>query len=97
MSKPHDIHNVTLISSLRGMLTPGMRKNLIKGAKVKVSSKGGWAQDSTAAITSDPESVNTRQGEDYFYWVKFETPQHDLSNDGPYESAQILSRYLNVL
>ena len=31
---------------------------------------------------------------DYFYIVKFDAAQHDLSEDGPYVMAQILSRYI---
>lgn len=65
------------------------------GARVSVSGIcGGWGNDSTGVIVGEPESVETVQGEDYWYWVQFEVPQHDLSNDGPYYKAQILSRCL---
>ena len=97
MKQFHDIQKVTLTSRLRGIFTPGIRKKIIVGTRVEVSKNGGWARDSTGVVTDGPESVNTRQGEDYFYFVKFDEPQHDLSEDGPYEKAQILSRYLNAL
>ncbi len=62
------------------------------GTQVLVSATcGGWRDDSHGVISSVPEPVKTVQGEDYFYWVQFDTPQHDLSNDGPYRKAQILS------
>lgn len=64
------------------------------GARVSVSAICGWRNDSTGVIVGEPESVATIQGEDYYYWVQFDTPQHDLSNDGPYYKAQILSRCL---
>ena len=46
MKKHHDIHKVTLISRLRGIFTPGIRKNFKLGTKVGLSKKGGWGQDS---------------------------------------------------
>ena len=70
------------------------KKRIPIGAVVEVSAEGGWRVDCEAKARSGPEPVETRQGEDYFYWVDFDVPQHDLSDDGPYESAQILSRYL---
>lgn len=73
-----------------------LKRRLEIGCKVEVSAEGGWAKNCVATVESGPESVETRQGEDYFYWVVFDEPQHDLSDDGPYESAQILSRYLTA-
>lgn len=65
------------------------------GTRVSVSGAcGGWRNDCEGVISSVPEPVQTVQGEDYFYWVQFDTPQHDLSDDGPYRKAQILSRCL---
>jgi len=64
------------------------------GAVVEVSAEGGWRTDCQGKVKCGPEPVETRQGVDYFYWVEFDEPQHDLSDDGPYEAAQILSRYL---
>jgi hypothetical protein len=55
---------------------------------------GGWRNDSHGVIVAAPEPVQTVQGEDYFYLVQFDSPQHDLSDDGPYSTAQILSRCL---
>ena len=72
-----------------------MKQDFSMGTRVLVSAVcGGWRNDCLAVISSTPESIQTVQGEDYSYWVKFDTPQHDLSNDGPYYKAQILSRCL---
>ena len=71
-----------------------LRKSFRIGDRVKVSLAGGWRKDFFGEIICGPESVQTLQGEDYFYWVDFDAPQHDLSEDGPYVKAQILSRYL---
>ncbi|KJV07417.1 hypothetical protein [Methylocucumis oryzae] len=74
-----------------------MRQIFAIGAKVVISgSCGGWRDDSKGVIISAAESVPTVKGEDYFYWVQFDTPQHDLSDDGPYYKAQILSRCLKI-
>ncbi len=54
----------------------------------------GWRTNFNGTICGEAESVQTVQGEDYWYLVEFDTPQHDLSNDGPYYKAQILSRCL---
>lgn len=67
------------------------------GDRVEVSKEGGWKNNFTAQVTGGPDSIRTRQGEDYYYWVEFDEPQDDLSEDGPYESAQILSRYLTKI
>lgn len=72
-----------------------MRQVFAAGARVSVSGIcGGWRTDSTGVIVGAPESVTTVQGEDFTYWVQFDVPQHDLSQDGPYYKAQILSRCL---
>jgi hypothetical protein len=72
-----------------------MRQAFAIGTQVLVSAVGGgWRNDFRGTISSTLETVQTVQGEDYFYWVQFDAPQHDLSNDGPYYKAQILSRYL---
>jgi hypothetical protein len=65
------------------------------GERVWVRAAGGWRKDFPGVIASLPEPVQTRQGEDFFYCVDFEAPQDDLSEDGPYVRAQILSRYLD--
>ena len=72
-----------------------MRQHFAVGARVLVSGTcGGWRNDSRGVIVAAPEPVQTVQGEDYFYWVQFDSPQRDLSDDGPYTKAQILSRCL---
>jgi len=72
-----------------------MRQTFPIGTRVFVSATcGGWRDDSRGVICGGPETIQTVQGEDYYYWVQFDAPQHDLSDDGPYYKAQILSRCL---
>jgi len=71
-----------------------LKQELPAGTRVFVSSQGGWRGDCLGFVRGDAESVQTVQGEDYFYWVEFDTPQHDLSEGGPYRKAQVLARYL---
>jgi hypothetical protein len=67
------------------------------GARVMVAATcAGWRQDCLGVVVSTAEKVETVQGEEHLYWVKFDTPQHDLSDDGPYDRAQVLSRCLNA-
>ena len=72
-----------------------MRQSFAIGERVSVSAAcAGWRDNSSGTICGGPEPVQTVQGEDYYYWVQFDSPQHDLSEDGPYYKAQILSRCL---
>ena len=72
-----------------------LRQRFVAGTRVVISGPcGGWRDDLVGTIRGDPVSVQTVQGEDYFYWVEFDTPQHDLGDDGPYYKAQVLSRCL---
>ena len=75
-------------------LGSGIRNKFDVGDRVLVSSGGGWEKDFIGTITDGPNSVETRQGEDYMYWVSFEEDQKDIDGDGPYYKAEILSRYL---
>ena len=74
-----------------------IRKNFKLGDKVKVSKEGGWQQDFLGSIDSLRENIETQQGEELAYMVKFDEPQHDLSDNGPYASSQILTRYLTKI
>jgi hypothetical protein len=66
-------------------------QSLAIGTRVLISARcAGWRNDVHGVICGGPEPVETMQGPDYFYWVKFDSPQHDLSDDGPYDKAQIL-------
>lgn len=38
--------------------------------------------------------VNTVDGPELSYWIRFDSPQLDAEGDGPYESAEVLDRYL---
>jgi hypothetical protein len=72
--------------------TPAPRQALFAiGARVWVSAScAGWRSDSLGTVVDMPEAVQTVRGEDHFYWVRFDSPQHDLSDDGPYDRAQVL-------
>ena len=41
--------------------------------------------------------VETMRGSERSYWITFDEPQRDTDGDGPYESSQVLERYLQVL
>lgn len=70
-------------------------QSLAIGSHVLVSATcAGWRNDFYGVICGGPERVETMQGQDYFYWIQFDSPQHDLSEDGPYYKAQILGRCL---
>jgi hypothetical protein len=72
-----------------------LRKMFPLGAKVLVSSRGGWRRDAAGIVVAGPESIHTLQGEDFYWWVEFLTPERDADNDGPYSRAQVLSRYID--
>lgn len=71
-----------------------LRKEFKVGTKVIVSSTGGWQRDAVGIIVAGPELIDTLQGQDFYWWVEFLTPERDLDNDGPYTKAQVLSRYI---
>jgi hypothetical protein len=61
---------------------------------------GPWRQVFTGTIDdmAAPEPVghpDARDGE-LAYWVDFDEPQHDTSDDGPYRMACIWGRYLRA-
>lgn len=74
-----------------------LKKRFEAGERVRVSAHAGWRKDVEGEIEGFPDPVVTNQGEDFFYLVRFDEPEHDLSEDGPYEMAQILSRYITKL
>lgn len=71
-----------------------LKQEFSPGARVIVSGAGGWRNDASGTIKGVPEVINIVQGEAFTYWVEFDEPQHDLSDDGPYYKAQVLSLYL---
>jgi len=75
-------------------MTETLRRTFSIGARVCVSAKGGWQRDAPGVVIAGPESVQTLQGEDFYWWVEFLQPERDLDNDGPYSKAQVLSRYI---
>lgn len=75
------------------------------GTRVRVIQDTGWAGpwrqefNGTIDVTMAPEPVGSpaaRAGE-LAYFVAFDEPQHDTSDDGPYRKAQIWDRYLMPL
>jgi hypothetical protein len=40
--------------------------------------------------------VQTLQGPERTYWITFDEPQQDAEGDGPYDSSQVLERYLEI-
>jgi len=76
---------------------PKLRQAFGIGVRVVVAGEcAGFRKNASGTVCEGPEPVQTLQGEDFFYWVEFDTPQHDLSNNGPYPKAQILSRCLTA-
>ncbi len=41
--------------------------------------------------------VQTLQGPERTYWIAFDEPQQDAEGDGPYDSSQVLERYLEIV
>jgi hypothetical protein len=71
-----------------------VRKTFQLGARVVVSSEGGWERNAVGTIVDGPEPIETLQGPEFYWWVQFATPERDIDGDGPYFKAQILSRYI---
>ena len=82
---------------LFGLMSVELKRAFALGTKVVVSAKCGWRNDCSGTIVSEPEPIATLQGEDWSYWVQFDAPQEDLSNDGPYRRAQVLSRCITQI
>ena len=76
------------------MSTTDQNKEFSLNSRVTVSSTGGWKKSSTGTICDGPELVETLQGVEFFYWVKFDESQEDINGTDKYCKAQILSRYL---
>lgn len=77
---------------------------LLAGTRVTVIQDehwaGPWRQVFSGTISgmAAPESVDHPMAHDgeLAYWVDFDEPQHDTSDDGPYRKAQIWARYLRA-
>jgi hypothetical protein len=54
------------------------------------------AQDSEGWVNAR-RIVSSLHGPLTFYWVEFDTPQDDADGDGPYQGAEIDSRYLSLV
>lgn len=57
---------------------------------------GPWP-DEPAGTVGTFDMVETMQGPERTYWVRFEEPQRDVDGDGPYRESQVLERYLERL
>lgn len=71
-----------------------LKQQFTIGDKVKVADDWDWPGSPVGVVSSVPDPIMTLQGEDYFYWVRFDPPARDSDGDGPYKSAQVLSRAL---
>lgn len=63
---------------------------------------GPWPDEPTGTVVASPqgsasETVETTSGVRRMYWVVFDEPQFDVEGDGPFPSAQVLDKYLEVL
>jgi len=78
-------------------MAPGTRVLVVQDADWD----GPWRREFTGTIdtTMPPrrvEHAQARPGE-LAYFVTFDEPQHDSSEDGPYRMAEIWDRYLRPL
>jgi hypothetical protein len=74
-----------------------LRQEFSQGTRVHIAAAcRGWRDESVGLICGQAEPVQTAQGDNFFYWVKFDAPQFTMDSDGPYEKAQILSRCLRA-
>ena len=64
------------------------------GDKVRVSEHAGWRASFFGTVKSGPESTETRLGISALYWVGFEEPQKNRSEEDKYVQAQISNVYL---
>ena len=71
-----------------------LKKPFAIGDTVRVVDHWDWPSTPVGIVSSVADPITTLQGEDYHYWVRFDPPARDGDGDGPYKSAQILSRYL---
>ena len=76
-------------------------KPLPVGTRVRVRQDpdfppGPWPAEPLGVVTDGPEEVPGRGGPMPTYWIRFDEPQVDVDGDGPYESSQVLGKYLDV-
>lgn len=77
------------------------------GARVRVRrdpqfGPGPWPAEATGILVAGPDGapfcmVDTHRGPKRTFWVRFDEPQFDADDDGPYESSQVLETYLERL
>ena len=66
------------------------------GDRVRVSEHAGWRKSFFGSIDSGPQSTETRFGTLTSYWVNFEAPQKERSEEDEYIQAQITNLYLDL-
>ena len=58
---------------------------------------GPWPDEPAGTVIGTPHLVETTRGPMAMYWVRFDEPQFDPDGDGPYDSSEVLARYLEPL
>ena len=78
------------------------------GSRIKISENYHWAKNAIGTISEPPEiivelsdnwkdnvrTIQSLKGILHFYWIKFDEPQIDSADDGPYHEAEIDSAFL---
>lgn len=77
------------------------------GARVRVRKDpqfgpGPWPAEPPGVLVAGPDGapfcmVDTQRGPQRSFWVRFDEPQFDADDDGPYEQSQVLETYLEPL
>lgn len=69
------------------------KKKFCEGERVLVAWTAGFHEDCYGTIIGTPQLITNMEGEDYYYWVKFDEPLKNLRYR-EIEKVQILSCYL---
>lgn len=91
-------HDVAVADYTDSPLMPGTR---VRVRQDVTYGPGPWPAEPTGTLEPiGPEpftEIETQFGHDRMYFVRFDEPQHDVDGDGPYESSQVLGKYLEAL
>lgn len=76
-------------------LPPGTRVRVLRDP---LYGPGPWPAGPTGRVellgSEAFEEIETRLGRERMYFVRFDEPQYDPDGEGPYESSQVLGKYL---